>query len=313
MNTLLQRQDQVRMLEGALFWLNNHIEEFITPKEDTIASSDPEHIKPDLSRKAFTELGLALRLAQRSPALKHHPDLAQLQQAWLDILHQQNFFYDIRRRVQLFPHRIIAYATMRSFGLDDEHVHKNLQIVMNRHYMDRVERSAWEKLDMKYYIQAAGLQEEFPSYQALLDGCSLNQLPSLSYVQNFDLYGLTHLLFHFSDFGAVDMRLFLGDIYQQVQDYVDLSLTMCLLQQDWDLVTELLINQYCLGKQFSALDKDTAQALQGIQQPAGFIPGRNWVQAQHSNNPPDKTEHCFADVYHPTVLALFLMICELAE
>jgi len=132
-------------------------------------------------------------------------------------------------------------------------------------------------------------------------------------VQNFDLYGLTHLLVHFADVGAVDMRAFLGGIYQSVQEYVDVSLTMCLLQQDWDLVTELLINQYCLRKQFTALDQDIAQALRDIQQPAGFIPGRNWVQAQHSDSPPDKTEHSFADVYHPTVLALFLMICELRD
>jgi hypothetical protein len=298
------------MLDGILFWLSRNINKFETPLETKVKSKTPESISPDLSRKAFCELGLVLRLAQRSPILRESSEIKKIKFQWLAILEKQDFFFDTRRRIQLFPHRVIAFAVMKSFGIVNNKVFENLQTVMQRGYMDSVERSAWEKLDMKYYIEAAGLVNCFPSYTQLYQQSSLRQLPLLSYAQNMDLYGLTHLIFHFSDFGQINIKSFMGDDFQGIQNYVDLSLAFCLIKQDWDLVAELLINQHCLGKKFTNIDVEAANIFRGIQQTSGFIPGRDWVNNQHKNNYSNKEEHDFADVYHPTLLGFFLLVCE---
>lgn len=296
------------MLDGILSWLVDNMNHFTPPKEDLEATQNPELISPDLSRKAYAELGLALRLSQRSKPLQQHPLLQRLKSLWSAVLDEQNFFFDIRRRLQLFPHRTIAAATLKSFGVEKPKIQAELQTVLQQKYMDRVERSAWDKLDMKYYTEAAGLHNEFPSYQDLYAASTLHQLPSLAYVQNHDLYGITHLLFHFTDFGRHDLQTLAGATKQDIQAYVDLALALCDLTDDYDLMAELLINQHCLNKAFSAIDRQIAHNLQQTQQAAGFIPGRNWVSAQQTQ--PNPNDHQFEDVYHPTILGLILICCE---
>lgn len=297
------------MLDGILHWLNANIEKFQIPVEAAPSNCGPEEITADIKRKAFSELGLAIRLAQRSPFLKQHPAMKKLQKSWVDIIDSQNFFFDTRRRLQLYPHRVVAYSVLRSLGIENDAAKSDLQAVLDRGFMENAERNAWEKLDMKYYINACDLNHKFPSDEYLLKYSSLTNLPNLAYVQNLDLYGLTHLLFHFADFGEIGMKQFLKQDYQHVQDYTDLSLSMSVVKQDWDLTAELLINQYCLQKTFSGFDRHAAAILLKAQQPSGFIPGREWVIAQKTETEP--ASHIFEDVYHPTIVSLILLDCEL--
>lgn len=313
MNRLFDNTDKINMLDGISGWLISNISSFQTPIEDTIKDITPENVKADISRKAFIELGLALRLAQRSPFLKEHPQIKELKEAWISILDSQNFFFDTRRRIQLYPHRAVAYSVLKSFGINKEDVFEDLQNVLERNYVDCIERSAWDKLDMKYYIEACGLKHNFPSNNELLLNSSLLNLPNLSYVQNIDLYGLTHLLFHFSDFGVINMKQFLGSNYQSIQDYVNVTMSMSLIKQDWDLTAELLINQYCLNKQFSAMDKEAAKTLYKTQQSSGFIPGRDWVNERKKMIPDQDNTPIFNDVYHPTIVSLILLDCDFID
>lgn len=310
MNKLFNNSDRDNMLEGVLDWLDSNIDKFQTPVEDSIVDIAPENIKADLSRKALIELGLALRLAQRSPILRKHPKIEKLKEAWISIVYSQNFFFDSRRRIQLFPHRVVACSVLKSFGSNEPEVSNDLQTVLDRGYMDRIERSAWDKLDMKYYIEACDLKHSFSNNNDLLLHSSLINLPKLSYIQNLDLYGLTHLLFHFSDFGTIDMKQFLGVYYKDIQKYVDLSTSLSIIKQDWDLTAELLINQFCLRKHFTEIDRDIASTLFKSQQSSGFIPGRDWVKQRQDGKSLQENTPIFDDVYHPTIVTLILLDCE---
>jgi hypothetical protein len=311
MNKLLSTRNQTDMLEGILYWLSANISEFDPASDNNLSNATPEAIKPDLTRKAIVELGLALRLAQRSPLLKKNPEIEKLKKLWVAILDSQNIFFDIGRRLQLYPHSVVAYAVLKSFGINRDDLWEDLQIVLDRGYVDRVERSAWDKLDMKYYIEAAGLNHNFSSDEELYKECSLRRLPKLPFAQTHDLYGLTHLLFHFSDFGLIDLRNLMKDDYQIVQHYVDLSQSVCLIKQDWDLTAELLINQYCLNKRFTDVDRNAAHTLFKAQQPGGFIPGRAWVKEKNEKGITADQPYSFGDVYHPTLVSMILLDCEL--
>ncbi len=313
MNTLLNNEDQQIMLDGILNWLNLNMLHFCTPNEKQYVGIHPEEIEPDITRKAFTELGLAIRFAQNSKKVSNHTVFKEIKDKWIKNIKDSSFFFDTKRRLRLFPHRTLAYATLRSLGIDNEEVRYDLETVMSRNYMDRVERSAWDKLDMKYYTEIAQLPNEYPSYKRLFHDSILENLPSHSYAQNLDFYGLTHLIFHLSDFSKNDMRLITGEKFDHIQEYIDATLSLCLIEQDWDLVQELLINQYCMRKTFTELDVFSAKAIKDIQQPEGFIPGRNWVKSQHKDDYSSKEQHSFNDVYHPTILGLFLLILELKD
>ena len=298
------------MLEGVLHWINVNMPRFCTPNELDCVDEHPEKISADLSRKAFTELGLALRFAQKSKKVRNHALYETIKKKWINNIEENAFFYDTKKRLQLFPHRLLAFATLKSFGIENQEVKYNLETVMNGGYMDRVERSAWEKLDMKYYVEMAGLKNQFPSYDQLYKASTLHNLPRISAAQNIDFYGLTHLIFHLSDFSEKDMKEMFEEKYEDIQEYIDATLCFCLMEQDWDLVLELLINQYCLRKNFAEIDVSAAEAIKGIQQSEGFIPGRDWVKEYHSTSNFKKNAHSFEDVYHPTVLALFLLTLE---
>ncbi|WP_271782270.1 DUF6895 family protein [Aquimarina algiphila] len=309
MNRLYTINERNTRLEALLDWIINNIKDFQTPIEFEVSSDSPEKITPGIKRKAFIELGLAIRLAQRKPQLKKHPKLRKLVKLWIENIENSSFFFDIKRRIQLFPHRVVSYSVLASLGIQNKKVFNELQSLLDRGYLDSVERSAWDKLDMKYYIEAAGLKHRFSNNENLLLESSLNNLPPIAYVQNYDLYGITHLLFHFSNFGVVNMKTFLGNSYDKIQNYIDLAISLSMVRQDWDLNAELLINQYCLNKTFSSFDKMAAKELMMVQQPTGFIPGREWIRNKHQENRCPKS-YTFEDVYHPTIVCLILLICE---
>lgn len=305
-NKLLSEQHRRNMMDGIVSWLNTNLDQFAFAPQKSY-SVDPLSVKTDLSKKAFIELGLALRMARRSPALQQHPGIRDLENGWLDILSGSDLFFDINRRLQLFPFSVVALSVLRSLGRQNDEAHRRLQLLLQRGYIDRVERSAWEKVDMKYYIDAAGLAHQFPADELLCAASCLSNLPLLPYTSKHDLYGLTHLLFHLSDFGVRDMKPLLGDKYNYVQNYLDLSVAMCLVEQDWDLTAELLINQYCMRKTFTPADKDAACILYRSQQAEGFIPGRAWVKDKTASG---SAQADFADVYHPTIVSMILLDCE---
>jgi hypothetical protein len=311
MKHLLGSGEREVLLTGILSWLRINIDFFEPPQEDDILDVAPEEIRPDKRRKAFGELGAALRLTMRVPNLARNPEIRWLINAWVNLANRRQIFFDIRRRVHLFPQCAVAYAVLKALGRSAEEVGRSLQTVLNRGFIDRVEISAWNKLDMKYYLDLAGLQHGFADDVTLLNESTLTSLPNLPYATNYDLYGLTHLLFHFSDFGLKDVRPLLGRHFDHICRYTGLALSMCLSRQDWDLTAELLMNRLCLGVSDNPLDREAAHALCEYQQSTGFLPGRAWMQGTiDGEGAEDRDEQEFFDVYHPTLLGLFFICCD---
>jgi hypothetical protein len=302
-----------RLLSGLLQWLLDNIAMFDPPQEDEVDADAPEAVMPDRSRKAFGELGAALRLAWRVPALKARVEVAELRSAWLALARKRNIFFDARRRIWLFPHRAVALAVLSELGEASVDVKRALQNVLDRGWMDRTERSAWQKLDLKYYFDAAGLRHVFPDDESLFLQSSLATLPSLPYVTRSDLYGVTHLVFHLADFGRVDLNPIGGaSRCRALADFVQGALAMCLHERDYDLVAELMINRLCLKRGGDALDRHAADALCEVQDPTGFLPDLAWL----AGLPPESDaslqgEAKFFAVYHPTVVGLFLVATDM--
>jgi len=311
MKHLFGSSEREVLLTGIVSWLRTHIDSFDPPQEDDILNVAPEEIRPDKRRKAFGELGAALRLTMRVPELAQNPEIRWLINEWVNLAKRRQIFFDVRRRVHLFPQCAVAYAVLKALGHPVEEVGQLLQTVLNRGFIDRVEISAWHKLDIKYYLDSAGLQHGFADDVTLLNESTLTRLPNLPYATTYDLYGLTHLLFHFSDFGLKDLRPLLGRHFEQIRRYAGLALSMCLSMQDWDLTAELLMSRICLSVSDNLLDREAAHALCEYQQSTGFLPGRAWMEGTiDGEGARDRDEQEFFDVYHPTLLGLFLICCD---
>lgn len=301
------------LLDGLLDWLAGSVLWFDPPQEDEVADTSPEEIMPGRRRKAFGELGLALRLALRSPVLRDRDPILALRDGWIAKVRQRNVFFDVRRRSCLFPLRVVAYSTLRSFGHDAEGVAQSLQRVLDRGFVDRRERSAWEKFDLKYYFDDVGLRHALPDAPALTSQSSLPRLPALPYATRFDLYALTHLIFDITDFGRRGVGR-AADWSNAAGDYSAAALAMCLSTQDWDLTAELVAARVCAGWGWGRIDDAAVLALSESQHPTGFIPGTEWMTGRLAENAGGKLDaDLFFDVYHPTLVCLIMIAAATAD
>lgn len=306
--------ERARFLTGVLAWLTANVHRFDPPQEDEIFAVAPEHILPGRSRKAFGELGLALRLAHRVPELCGRRDVRALTEAWLTMARQRNIFFDARRRAHLVPLMVVALAVLADLDKAPDTARQAVQTVLARQFIDRTERSAWTQADLQYYFDAIGLRHAFPAPAVLFQRSTLLDPPALPHAQRIDLYATTHLIFHLSDFGAGTLQGATPAHLAEIRDYVALALATCLAERDFDLAGELLIARICLGERPDALSHFAAARLLRAQQPNGFVPDASWLNGlKEADGTPERATEAFFAVYHPTLVALILLACDMRK
>lgn len=306
--------ERAQFLKGVLSWLSANVNLFDPPQEDEIFDVAPESIVPGRSRKAFGELGLALRLCHRVPELRSQPEVRVLSNAWLAMARRRNIFFDARRRIHLVPLMAVASTVFLALHEVPESARRALQTVLDRRFVDRTERSAWSQIDIAYYFSAIGLRHQFPDLATLFRRSSLLYPPALPYAQRIDLYATTHLIFHLSDYGADKLQGATQSEVAEIRDYVSLALSTLLAERDFDLAGELLLAHICLGSNPDALSYFASGALAKAQQPGGFIPDLSWLNGlKEAENTLERTTQEFFAVYHPTLVALILLGCDISR
>ncbi|WP_211461715.1 DUF6895 family protein [Collimonas silvisoli] len=291
---------------GVLRWLETNIEQFRPPHQHAIETVAPESIVPGPIRKAFGELGAALRIVIRTPALRDRPEVRALVAKWLSMADEQGVFVDVEGRTGLFATHValsVAMGDLRPPACTK--LRERLQQVLSRGYVDRIERNAWQKLDLRYYFDAAGLAHRLPTAPVLLRASSLAMRPELPYVRDIDLYAVTHILFDLCDFGSSDPSPLLGKLRPDVEEYVQLALSMCIAEQNWDLSAELLMCRLYLGFD-GELERWAMNRICAVQHESGYVPASTAAQ----DKPDARAPGDFLEAYHPTVVSLFLLAAE---
>ena len=307
-------EERARFSTGLLCWLTANVRFFDPPQEDQIYDVAPENISPGRERKAFGELGLALRLAHRVPFLRDRRELRVLTDAWLAMARRRNIFFDARRRIHLVPLMAVSLAVFSTLDEVPQAAHQAVQTVLARQFLDRTERSAWSQVDLLYYFDAIGLQHAFPGPAELFQRSSLLAPPALPHAQKIDLYATTHLIFHLSDFGAGTMPGATPAQLAAIRSYVALALATCLAERDFDLAGELLLARICLGERPDALSRFASDTLRRAQQPEGFVPDSSWLAGlKHAHGTAERATEEFFAVYHPTLVALILLACDMTK
>jgi len=263
----------------------------------------PDEVVPGPTRKAFAELGLALRVARRNPALRDRADVARLVRWWLETLDAQDMFFDIENRLGLLSHCAALLACAGDLRPPRSPLlRRRLQIVLDRGYCDRIERNGWNGLDLHYYFAAAGLRHELPPAEILLGISSLVRRPPLPYAHDIDLYAITHIVFDLADFGRRDPRPALGAACGEVAAYLRGALALCLAERNWDLCAEFLMCRLFL-RDVGELDRLAAAQIVAAQDPRGFVP-RSADVADPATRPMDR--QLFDDVNHTSIVGLLL-------
>jgi hypothetical protein len=304
--TLFSNPSRDRFLEALLGWIEANAERFRPPREDLIDLPPNDVVRCD-TRKAFSELGAALRIAGRVPALRERADFRRLAERWVSMLEAQNVFHDVENRLGLFAHCVALFISWDALKPPaPSAIRRRLQRVLDRAYVDRVERSGWNNLDLHYYFDQAALDHDLPPATQLLRVSSLIQRPQLHYVRDIDLYALTHVVFHIADFGRIDPRPILGGQLAEVRTYLAGALALCLAERNWDLAAELVMCRIFLGS-VSELDRFAVAQIVAAQDESGFVP-----PSATAIDPKKRTtsETLFDAANHSSIVSLFLIAAD---
>ena len=206
----------------------------------------------------------------------------------------------------------VALAVLTELDAAPVSSRQALQDVFDRQYLDRTERSAATQVDIRFYLDIAGIAHAFPAMKTLFERSTLLALPSLQDVQRMDLYAITHLIFHLTDFGVGELSVVPPSQILQIQEYLALALSICLAEEDYDLAAEFLISRICFDVRPDSLSYVASDALLRAQRPSGFIPDLSWLRGlKETADPQEAAREEFFAVYHPTLVTLILLACDM--
>lgn len=166
---------------------------------------------------------------------------------------------------------------------------------------------AFLRLEARYYAELAGIAVTATAPSATYDevyrATILGTNPSAADVSDSDAYLIAHIAFYLSDFGGRVPPLSPGDL-DQAAAVVAALLERCVLRgHNWDLASELVLAQHCLGGDPCRTrgGQDAIAGLAAAQLADGSLPGR--VPVRQLESP---AADCFRGRYHST-LAVALM------
>jgi hypothetical protein len=165
------------------------------------------------------------------------------------------------------------------------------------------EHLAFLRLEARYYADLAGIAQSAVPYSELYQPTVLGSRVSVSDISDDDAYLVTHIAFYLGDFGARVPPLSLGDVDHAAAVVAGLLERCVRCGHNWDLASELVLAQYCLGRDplRTRGGRDAIVGLAATQLADGSLPGRT-----PARQPGLPTPDGFRYRYHPTLVATLM-------
>ncbi len=325
--------DLERLATGTLGWLGRHLDHFdpFAPRPPG-SGTPPEGTPGDAHRPAKAALELALLthcwtrldpgddprravLTARLRAVWRHPGFPRLLTA------------EPRGATQYR----LAWAALAPTGTDDVPYRAELARIAAAD-LAPAGRSAYQRLELRYYADKAGVAHTLEPYPELAGRNVLVELPgtALARARRRDrgdrrdhrdagagrpdeppvtvpeAYALTHSAFYLSDFARTAPGLPDGAAAGAAA-LVGRLLDHCVRRDWWDLAAELVMTQVCLGADAARTPAVAAAVacLARAQRPDGSIPGRSAATRASTADP---VAEYFAKAYHTTLVTALMTL-----
>jgi hypothetical protein len=283
----------------ALGWLNQAQHHFALPTDISSDRLDPiQHIKP------LNELVIPACLALREGSMGTRETQiasALIEFAWAQ-LREGEVLYEIQREQPIETYPLECYVWLARCGYRHPRLDK-LAAHLNRLRAARVlEVVPNRALAVFNTDRQLGLPPRVDP-TVLTARTWLGGTPEPWAVDFLTLYGMTHTVFHLTNWGAYPDGL-PKQLQRYLHAWLPAWLEVYLEAGDWDLVSELLIVGLCLSE-----PDDTPHAWQALaraQLPDGLLPAK-------AGPVPTDTAKAFRDHYHPTVVVAIAGILALSH
>ncbi|WP_405677809.1 hypothetical protein OG292_25665 [Streptomyces sp. NBC_01511] len=287
-----------RVCETALGWVYDHRDAFRLPADVLDPGADVNRTLKPLGELAQLSLSIRTHSDPGSPRHRRAADLLDF--AW-EQMRQGRLFLDLLRGEPFTTYPLEIYAPFAAAGLRHPGFEELADTVRRTRGWERIEQEPNRRLGVLNSERRVGFpQHGEPS--AALARTWLGGLPEPWTFERTAGYGLTHVVFHLTDWGHAphQMPTELGDY---LATWLPAWLDTCLEAEQWDLSGELIAVAGCVpdAASYTALAAavETGWArVAGIQDAAGGIP-------ENGAGRPHEPPRDFANCYHSTLMAAF--------
>ncbi len=291
-------------IDKSFNWILDHLEYFSIPAYNL---EYREGITDE--KKAFGELALALLIIQKSSVFVDDPRVEKIKKYVHAVVLSENFVFNMQNDISLFPFYLTVYVSLRETGVEIDTHREILKNTLRHNYISQIERTPWQLIDLKYFLDKGGFENNIPDAKTLYPCSSLYFLPNLIFNRTIDSYAITHILFFLSDFGSKDISELLGEKLSETKLYVETLTKMYTHTRDWDLLGELLISCHILNHRDFALHQKCLHHYLDSQCSDGDFINRTVLDVFDADKTLSKEERFKAN-YHPTLVSLFCCILE---
>jgi hypothetical protein len=271
------------LLAGTLRWLGSNL-----------------HFFPENMQATF-ELAILCRCWARSRPADVRLDEAS---SLLRDLWQQPWFQEkiIAHPVHAYLYELL-YAALAPAGVQVQTA--GIPRTRPRHESAKLpaEHLAYLRLEARYYSDLAGIAQDAAPYPELYKSTILGYVRDAHEVPEDGAYLAAHIAFYLGDFGQRVPPLDPGDLDHAAAVAADLLERCVRSGHNWDLASELVLAQFCLGGDplRTTVGQSAITALAAAQLADGSLPRRSPDQSQGSS-----AAESFRKRYHPTLAATLM-------
>ncbi|MEV7419443.1 hypothetical protein [Streptomyces sp. NPDC089919] len=289
-----------RLAAGALAWLDGHLDHF-----DPFSAS--ARTAAYGKAKAALELGLLCHCAGRLP---EPPEALDAAGALVRKLWQDPDFPALFDEVPSYAATYgLVYAALAPEGIDRTQV----RAVLGRlgpALLSPQGKTPYQRIELRHYADKAGVAHGVEPYAELLPHSPLLAFragpadgPPLPLPQ---AYGVTHAAFYLGDFGRTAPGLDAAGL-AHAHDLVERMLRHGVAHEEWDLIAELVLTQFILGRDPLRTPSGAAAVacLVRAQRPDGALPGRS---AELAAQPAAPGAEFFGRAYHTTLVTALMAL-----
>jgi hypothetical protein len=289
--------------DRAISWLHRHRDRFRPrPTEGTSDREVKDRLKPigelALIGKVLFREGVA---GSRQSALTRQ----LLDHAWREALDGGRLLTWMQRQEPLSPIPFEIYVPFSELGYREPGFEQAVRFTHRLDSWAAVEALPVRRLGISAYERRFGLEPRVPVEQATR-GTWLGRRPEPWTVELHIGYGITHTVFHLTDWGEnpaglpPDLAEYLACwLPAWTEDWREIG--------HWDLLGELLVVDACLPR--PALDMRAWRAFAAAQAPDGSMPpGDGDGEAAPDGGGDGDPQERFDALYHPTLVAAFASV-----
>lgn len=156
------KEKLLQSIDKSFDWLLKHLDNFIIPEYNVNISEGVTDEK-----KAFGELALVLLIVIKSPKFSNDSRINKIKDYVHKLALSKNFVFNMQSDISLFPFYLTVYVSLKEVGIELDTHNAILENLLRYNYITQVERTAWQLIDLKYFLDKGGFENELPDNKTL--------------------------------------------------------------------------------------------------------------------------------------------------